>query len=290
MDGHPADIADRCRHAGGGHGRPVSDAGPSNRRIALVLEYDGTCFNGWQRQKVGHAVQEDLEQALHAIDGRDCRTVAAGRTDAGVHAEAMLVHADVDAARWQRSPRAYVHGVNQILSAPLRVVGVRAVHPQFHARFDCLERAYRYRIWNRPTASALHAWRHWWMPRRLSLEAMNEAACLLIGEHDFSAFRAAGCQSHSPCRDLRRLHVAQDGWTVSIDVHANAFLYHMVRNIVGSLVRVGVGDWHPEQVQALLRSADRTQGAATAPAHGLYFRDAVYKGFRASELIGVVSD
>ncbi|HXH64565.1 MAG TPA: tRNA pseudouridine(38-40) synthase TruA [Mariprofundaceae bacterium] len=267
----------------------MTDEAPSSRRIALVLEYDGMQFNGWQRQKSGRSVQEDLEQALRAVDGGDCRTVAAGRTDAGVHAEALLVHADVDAGRWRRSPRAYMHGVNQHLPPSLRVVGVRGVHGGFHARFDCLERAYRYRIWNRPTASALHAWRHWWMPRALSTDAMNAAAAFLVGEHDFSAFRAAGCQSHSASRDLRQLRVERDGWVVSIDVRANAFLYHMVRNIVGSLVRVGVGDWQSSDIRNLLESRDRGLGAATAPAHGLYFRDAVYEGFRASELVGDVS-
>lgn len=258
----------------------------AHRRIALVLEFDGMQFNGWQRQDNGRSVQECLEQALQAIDGSDCRTVAAGRTDAGVHAEALLVHADVNAVRCRRSPRAYMHGVNQHLPPSLRVVGVRGVHEHFHARFDCLERAYRYRIWNRPTASALHAWRHWWMPRTLSTDAMNEAASLLVGEHDFSAFRAAGCQAHSAVRDVRQMQVERDGWVVSIEVRANAFLYHMVRNIVGGLVRVGVGDWQPQDIRALLESKDRGQGAATAPAHGLYFLDAGYADFWASELIG----
>jgi tRNA pseudouridine38-40 synthase len=264
----------------------VTGPAAGSRRAALVLEYDGMQFNGWQRQKAGQSVQECLEHALCAVDGRECRTVAAGRTDAGVHAEAMLVHADVDATRWQRSPRAYMHGVNQYLPPSLRVVGVRGVSEHFHARFACLERAYCYRIWNRPTASALHAWRHWWMPRTLSTDAMNAAAAFLVGEHDFSAFRAAGCQSHSASRDVRQLHVEQNGWVVSIEIRANAFLYHMVRNIVGGLVKVGVGDWQPTDIHNLLASRDRSLGAATAPAHGLYFRDAVYDAFRASELIG----
>jgi tRNA pseudouridine38-40 synthase len=264
----------------------MSGEATSVQRLALALEFDGMAFHGWQRQETGASVQASLEDALAAIDGRPGRTVAAGRTDAGVHGEALLVHADVDAQRWQRSPRAYLHGVNQHLPPSLRVVGLRAVPADFHARFDCLERSYRYRIWNRSAPSALHAWRHWWMPRPLSVEAMNEAAAGLLGEHDFSAFRASGCQSRSPSRELRQLHVAQDGWCISIDVRANAFLYHMVRNLVGVLVKVGSGAWAPPDVQALLHSRDRTQGAATAPAHGLYFRDAVYADFRASELVG----
>ncbi len=264
----------------------MSEETLSLQRLALVLEFDGMGFHGWQRQETGATVQASLEDALEAVDGRSCRTVAAGRTDAGVHGEAMLVHADVDAKRWLRSPRAYLHGVNQHLPASLRVVGLRPVPVDFHARFDCLERAYSYRIWNRSTASALHTWRHWWMPRALNVEAMNEAAALLLGEHDFSSFRASGCQSRSPRRELRQLSASQDGWCVRIDVCADAFLYHMVRNLVGCLVRVGTGEWHPQHVQALLQARDRTQGAATAPAHGLYFRDAVYRDFRASELVG----
>lgn len=256
------------------------------QRIALVLEFDGTAFHGWQRQETGDSVQASLEHALALIDGHAVRTVAAGRTDAGVHAEALLAHADVDAARWRRSPRAYMHGVNQHLPSGLRVVGVRAVDADFHARFDCLERAYRYRIWNRPTASALYAWRHWWMPRTLDVEAMNGSAALLIGEHDFSSFRASGCQAHSASRDVRRLVVARQGWCVDIEVRANAFLYHMVRNLVGVLVQVGIGEWNAADVEALLLAKDRTRGPATAPAHGLYFIDAAYRDFRASELVG----
>lgn len=264
----------------------MSEESRSVQRLALVLEFDGKAFHGWQRQEAGATVQASLEDALAAIDGQPVRTVAAGRTDAGVHGEGLLVHADVDAGRWRRSPRAYLHGVNQHLPASLRVIGLRAVAPDFHARFDCLERAYRYRIWNRSTASALHAWRHWWMPRALDVAAMNAAAAGLLGEHDFSAFRAAGCQSRSPRRELRRLHVVQEGWNVCIDVRADAFLYHMVRNLVGVLAQVGIGAWKASDVQALLSSRDRSRGAATAPAHGLYFVDAVYRDFRASELVG----
>lgn len=262
------------------------DASPL-QRLALALEFDGMAFHGWQRQETGASVQASLEDALAAVDGHPVRTVAAGRTDAGVHGEALLVHADVDRERWQRAPRAYLHGLNQHLPPTLRVVGLRAVAPDFHARFDCQERAYRYRIWNRSTATALHAWRHWWMPRALNVEAMNAAASLLLGEHDFSSFRAAGCQSRSASRELRQLEAGRDGWCVHIDVRADAFLYHMVRNLVGTLVRVGIGEWEPAQVQALLLAKDRKQGAATAPAHGLYFVDAVYRDFRSSQLVGL---
>lgn len=256
------------------------------RRIALVLEFDGVKYHGWQIQDRGITVQGCLEKALFSIDGRQIRTVAAGRTDAGVHAEALLVHANVDTERWNRSPRAYMHGINQHLPGTIRVVGVRPVPDDFNARFDCLGREYRYLIWNRQTASALHAWRHWWMPRSLSVDHMNESAALLIGEHDFASFQASGCQSRSSRRNIRSLSIMQSGYCVAIDVHADAFLYHMVRNIVGALIRVGTGDWGPGEIRSLLEARDRSLGAATAPSHGLYFKDAIYANFRATEIVG----
>lgn len=256
------------------------------QRIALAVEFDGRAFHGWQRQANAVSVQASLEGALMQIEGRPVETVAAGRTDAGVHGEALLVHGDVSPARWERSPRAYTQGVNRLLPDCLRVTGVRAVEPDFHARFDCRERRYRYEIWNRSTPSAIHNWRHWWMPRALNLQAMQEAAELFIGAHDFTSFRASGCQAASAVRHLRHVAVAQEGWRVMVHVHGDAFLYHMVRNIAGTLVRIGSGDWSPEKVAELLRLRDRTQAAATAPAHGLYFSDAVYDAFTARELIG----
>lgn len=260
--------------------------GAQAQRIAMVLEFDGRHFSGWQRQVNAPSIQASLESALAEVDGKPIRIIAAGRTDAGVHAEALLVHADVNAARWQRARRAYTHGVNSYLPDSVRVVGVRAVGEGFHARFDCLERAYRYQIWNRPIAPALQAWRHWWMPRVLNLTAMQQAARSLLGRHDFSAFRAAGCQAASAIRELRQLDVEQHDGCILIYVRADAFLYHMVRNIVGNLVQVGIGVWPPEEISRLLQSRNRVLGAATAPAHGLYFTDAVYKEFRASEIPG----
>ncbi len=251
----------------------------NTQRIAMVLEYDGHGLCGWQRQNNGLTVQESLETALDHIEGQAVRTHAAGRTDAGVHAEAMLVHADIDAARFSRSPKAYVHGVNQHLPAPIRVLNVHAVSANFHARFDCRERAYRYQIWNRTTAPAIQRWRHWWMPGKLDIPAMRQAAASLRGEHDFSSFRASGCQAASPVRDLREIHIRRQGVTILMGFRADAFLYHMVRNIVGSLVQAGVGKWPPEQMGDILAARDRTQAAVTAPAHGLYFTNAVYDDF-----------
>jgi len=249
------------------------------QRVALILEYDGRDLCGWQRQNNGPSVQQHLEEALQCIDGSPVACVASGRTDAGVHAEAMAAHADVQRSRFRRSPMAYVHGVNQHLPEGIRVSAVRPVRPDFHARFDCRERAYRYQIWNRGTAPAIERWRHWWMPRPLDIPAMQQAASHLIGRHDFSCFRASGCQAASPEREVRMLGITQHGWCVSIDVSADAFLYHMVRNIVGSLVRVGLGKWQADYMVELIGHRNRLLAGETAPAHGLYFTNAVYDDF-----------
>lgn len=255
------------------------------QRIVLAVEYDGQGLCGWQRQKDAPSVQALVEGALARIDGEHVACVAAGRTDAGVHAEAMAVHTDVDAGRFSRSSNAYLHGLNSLLPEQIRIVGVRAVPADFHARFDCRERAYRYQIWNRTTASALAPWQHWWMPRPLNPELMQEAAACLLGRHDFSAFRASGCQANSPVREIRQLDIERHGYSVEFFFRADAFLYHMVRNIVGSLVEVGLGNWPPEKIAELLDKKDRTMAAATATAHGLYFTNAVYDDFSSADLI-----
>lgn len=259
------------------------------QRIAMVVEFDGHAYHGWQRQQHSISIQETLEHALMHIEGHDVDVHAAGRTDAGVHGLALLAHADVDALRWQRSPKAYLHGVNAKLPDDVKVIGVKAVGADFHARFDCVERRYRYQIWNRNTASAIHQWQHWWLPRSLDVAAMQDAATLLLGEHDFSAFRASRCQAASPVKTLHSLQVQQyAAHQISIEVHANAFLYHMVRNLVGSLAQVGLGAWTADDLQQVLLSKDRNKAAATAPAHGLYFIDALYPNWKASDVIGQV--
>ncbi|MDQ6993700.1 MAG: tRNA pseudouridine(38-40) synthase TruA [Mariprofundus sp.] len=260
------------------------------QRIALVVEFDGRNFHGWQKQDNARSVQGCLNDALATLEGHPVVTAAAGRTDAGVHAEALLTHADVSLARWQRSPRAYLHGCNSKLPDEIRVVGVRAVGADFHARFHCHGRAYRYQIWNRNTASALQRWRHWWMPRKINIELMQQAATYCLGEHDFSALRGAGCQAAHAEKNIRLLEVTQYEHCISIEVAANAFLYHMVRNLVGNLVEVGAGKRTPDDFALLLASGDRSLGAATAPARGLYFTNAFYEGFCSRELIGVQNE
>ncbi|MDX8396942.1 MAG: tRNA pseudouridine(38-40) synthase TruA [Mariprofundaceae bacterium] len=256
------------------------------QRIAMVVEFNGKPFHGWQKQSNAITVQEALESALGTIEGRAVSTVGAGRTDAGVNAEAMLVHADISSKRWQRSPRAYTQGLNRLLDKAVSVVGVCAVESEFHARFSCTQRSYRYQIWNRSTRSALAPWRHWWMPRSLDDALMQKAADYLLGQHDFSAFQGSGCQAHSAVRELRQLAIHRRGYEVFVEVSADGFLYHMVRNIVGSLVKVGIGQWQPEYIAELLELGNRSLAGATAPAQGLYFVDALYPDFSAQGLIG----
>jgi len=255
-----------------------------SQRIALCVEYSGPAFHGWQRQDNATSVQAALESALATIENRSVACVGAGRTDAGVHGEAMLAHADVQRSRFERSPRAYIHGVNSRLPEGVMVLAVRPVAADFHARFDCIERQYRYQIWNRNTASALHPWRHWWMPRPLDVVAMQQAAIHFLGEHDFSAVRASGCQAHSPIRTMKRLDVQRQGHEILIEVQANGFLYHMVRNITGCLVAVGLGRWQPADIPTILQQKSRQHAGVTAPAHGLYFSNACYPEFESRDL------
>ncbi len=256
------------------------------QRIVMVVEFDGSAFHGWQKQNNALTVQEALEDVLHKIEGKAVVTFAAGRTDTGVHAEAMLVHCDVSSKRWLRSHSAYLHGCNRLLPDSVRVVGVLAVADDFHARFDCRRRVYRYQIWNRNTASALQQWRHWWMPRTLDLELMQQAGALCLGTQDFSALRAAGCQAAHATRTIHQLKIERFDHCISIHVAADAFIYHMVRNLVGNLVEVGLSKRTPDEFKSLLEGRDRSKGAATAPAHGLYFVDAHYDEFRSRALIG----
>jgi len=261
------------------------------QRIALVIEFDGGKFHGWQRQDNAFTVQEAMEKAMVLLEGKDAMPnfAAAGRTDSGVHATHMLIHADVSLSRWQKSPHAYIKGLNYHLKhAGVLVHGVKAVPDAFHARFDCFERRYQYKIWNRPVSSCLYDKQMWWVFQPLDIKTMNQAASLLIGKHDFTSFRAAHCQAHSAERHVKVLEVKQEGHVVTVDIASDAFLYHMVRNIVGTLVAVGVGRWQPEYVKELLTNKNRCAAAQTAPAHGLYFTDALYPEFSAQEISGLV--
>jgi tRNA pseudouridine38-40 synthase len=242
-------------------------------RIALGIEYDGAGFAGWQSQSHGNTVQDALEQALAAIAGKPLRVACAGRTDAGVHALAQVVHFDCDVVRPET---AWVRGVNAHLPPQVAVCWAREVGPDFHARFSARSRAYRYLLLNRPVRPALLAGRVGWFHQPLDIEAMRQAAAHLIGEHDFSAFRAAECQAKSPVKHLYCADIAMNGDCIAFDFHANAFLHHMIRNIVGTLVYVGKGNHPPAWMKELLAARDRTRAAPTFAPDGLYFAGVEY--------------
>jgi len=243
-------------------------------RIALGVEYCGTAFRGWQSQAGGGTVQDALEAALREIAGAPLGVVCAGRTDAGVHATHQVVHFETAVVR---PLSAWVRGVNSHLPD---AVAVRWAHPvtgEFHARFSARGRRYRYLLLNRPQRPGLWQGRVGWHHLSLDVQAMREAAGRLIGEHDFSAFRAADCQAKTPVKSLWRADIRQSGSLLVFDFEASAFLHHMVRNLVGTLVHIGKGAQAPGWVDELLLARDRKQAAPTFSPAGLYFRGPVYE-------------
>jgi len=236
-------------------------------RIALGLEYDGGPFHGWQSQADGTGVQDALERALSSVAGETIRAVAAGRTDAGVHATVQVAHFETGAAR---PDTAWVRGVNALLPQAIVVRWALPVDESFHARFAATGRRYTYLLLDRAVRPALCAGRVGWYHRPLAVEAMRAAAEPLLGSHDFSAFRAAECQAKSPVKRLDELSIERHDDMIRFEFHADAFLQHMVRNIVGALVYVGDGRQAIEWARQLLESRDRTRGAPTFSAAGLY--------------------
>jgi tRNA pseudouridine38-40 synthase len=235
-------------------------------RIALGIEYDGTAYNGWQRQRTGNGVQEHVEKALTRVADEPIEVVCAGRTDTGVHATGQVVHFDTKS---ERSERSWLLGANTNLPDDIAVTWAKPVSDDFHARFSALSRSYRYVILNCLVRSALNRHRAWWVYQSLDAERMHTAAQAIAGKHDFSAFRAAGCQASTATRELMSISVARDGDRIFIDVTANAFLQHMVRNITGTLVAIGAGDESIESMTEILQSRDRKRGGIAAPPHGL---------------------
>jgi tRNA pseudouridine38-40 synthase len=242
-------------------------------RVALGVEYEGSNYCGWQTQAAGCAVQDRLEAALAQIAGAAVATICAGRTDAGVHALAQVVHFDCTA---QRPESAWVRGVNALLPPSLAVTWARAVREDFHARFSATARHYRYVLLNHPVRPAADHGRVGWFHAPLDVTRMQKAAAILLGEHDFSAFRSSACQAKSPVRTLRQLDIAGQGPYLTFDFCANGFLHHMVRNIVGSLVYVGKGRHEPHWMCELLNARDRTLSAPTFDASGLYLAGVDY--------------
>lgn len=242
-------------------------------RLALGLEYDGSAFSGWQTQADGSGVQDTVERALLQFAGAALSTTCAGRTDAGVHATAQVIHFDTDI---DRPLQAWVRGVNRWLGTRVAVRWARAVDDQFHARFGALDRRYDYWVLNDPAPSPLAAGRVGWVFRELDAGAMARAAATLVGTHDFTSFRAAECQATTPVREVRELAVDRRGRLIRIRVRANAYLHHMVRNIVGTLVYVGLGRQSPEWVAEVLAARSRAVAAPTFSAEGLYLTQVTY--------------
>ena len=212
-------------------------------------------------------MQDALEAALAEIAGAAVAVTAAGRTDRGVHARAQVVHFDAGAPRPES---AWVRGVNALLPDPVAVLWSREMPDDFHARYSAVSRTYRYRLLNRPQRPALDATRLGWFHLPLNLDSMKEAALLLLGEHDFSAFRSSECQARTPVRTLHALRIERQGERIDFVLRANAFLHHMVRNIVGTLVYVGKGRHPPQWVREVLLSRERGRAAPTFAAEGLY--------------------
>lgn len=247
-------------------------------RVALRVAYEGTTFCGWQSQSSACGVQDALEAAIASIALHPIRIHAAGRTDTGVHALSQIVHFDTTSTR---PITAWVRGVNAYLPETVRVEWAHEVDNEFHARFSARSRSYQYLLYNAPVASALMASKAGWFHLPLDFEAMREAAACLVGEHDFSAFRASECQASSPIRTLHQAEVSifsqgENGQYFRFDFSANAFLQHQVRNMIGALVYVGKGAHPPEYIKELLEKRDRTLSPPTFSPSGLYLTGVGY--------------
>ncbi|MBU2955684.1 tRNA pseudouridine(38-40) synthase TruA [Marinobacter sp. F3R08] len=243
-------------------------------RVALAFEYDGRHFHGWQFQKSGvRSVEAELTEAVARVADHPVDLVCAGRTDAGVHASYQLVHFDTSSVRNLRS---WVMGINTALPEDISVHWAGNGIHDFHARFSATYRRYRYVICNNPVRPGIQRGQVSWTFRPLDAERMHQAAQVLVGEHDFSSFRAAGCQSRTPVRFLERISVTRKRDFVVIDVQANAFVHHMVRNIAGALMAVGTGKQRADWIHEILEARDRTVAGVTASPHGLYLVDVGY--------------
>ena len=244
-------------------------------KLALGVEYLGTNFHGWQLQKSGiRTVQQVVEEALSSIADKPIRVFCSGRTDAGVHALEQVIHFETDVIR---EDKAWLFGGNVNLPHDVNFKWVKQVDNDFHARFNAFARQYHYKIHNTPVRSALSGAYTLWEPRKLDVTAMSAAAEYLLGEHDFSSFRGSLCQAKSPIKTIEFIRLTQTDHEILLDIKANAFLHHMVRNIVGTLLKVGRGEKTIEWVKEVLETKDRKRAGATAEPQGLYFVKAFYE-------------
>jgi tRNA pseudouridine38-40 synthase len=242
-------------------------------RIALGVEYDGSSFHGWQTQANAISVQSTLEKALGFVANHTVRVFCAGRTDVAVHATHQVVHFDTDVERTMRS---WIFGANSNLPSSVRVHWAQAVPDTFDARRSALQRHYRYILYNSAIRPALYRHHVSWLPGKLSLEEMINASSYWLGEHDFSAFRASQCQSKSPIRKIHDIKIKQKGEYFTFDFIANAFLHHMVRNMVGVLTKIGTCQKKVDWAKEVLESRDRRLAGVTAKPEGLYLIDVLY--------------
>lgn len=254
----------------------TTDNALGDGRVVLAFEYDGRDFHGWQMQKSGvRSVEAELARAVGRVANHPVELVCAGRTDAGVHASYQIAHFETPSVRNLRS---WVMGINTALPDDIAVHWAGQGTGDFHARFTAIYRRYRYIIYNHPVRPGVLRGQVSWTFRPLDAGRMHDAAQALVGEHDFSSFRAAGCQSRTPVRFLEAISVVRHGEFVVIDVQANAFLHHMVRNIAGALMAVGQGAQSVDWMADVLAARDRTVAGVTAPPHGLYLVDVGYPG------------
>jgi len=242
-------------------------------RYACGVEYDGSPFYGFQRQKQEPTVQQCLEDAIASVANHDVGIICCGRTDTGVSAALQVIHFDSPA---ERTARQWTLGINSALHKAISVLWVQAVNDDFHARFSAVSRRYQYRICNRPVRPAINRQHLTWVLKSLDEERMNIAIQSLLGTHDFSAFRSSQCQSKEPVKTMTQASVTRHKDQLIIDVTANGFLHHMIRNIAGTLIAIGKGDKPVEWMQAVLQSRDRKQAGMTAAANGLRFMGVDY--------------
>ncbi len=243
------------------------------KRYAAIIEYDGALFCGWQTQVGVKTVQQAVEKAISHVADEAVSVTVAGRTDTNVHASGQVFH--FDSAKI-RSNRSWLRGINTKLPDGVSLVWINEVDTNFHARFSAIRREYRYILLNRPMKPSYLASKVTWDYRALDEQKMYEAAQALIGEHDFSAYRASSCQSLDPVKHMKKINIERHGEWVVTDIHANGFLHHMVRNMMGVFCKIGAGEAPTDWAREVLESKDRTQGGVTAPPFGLYLTHIEY--------------
>ena len=245
-------------------------------RYKITIEYDGTNLVGWQKQREGPSVQEYLEKAIDGFSHQQTEIFGAGRTDAGVHALGQVAHFDLDLDLTEYKMQESLNALLRELQAPVAVLRTEKVDNNFHARFSAVGRGYIYRILNRRGPSPLNINRVWHVTYPLDIEAMREGAQYLLGNHDFSSFRGSGCQALSPIKTLDKLDIEKSGDEILFTVEARSFIYHQVRNMVGTLQEVGNGKLKPIDVKHILEACDRKKAGISAPAYGLYLNKVMY--------------